>query len=266
MRGAVKFRHSWRVLKEREIEVAAPLRAWIAQITVSRANADTIVSELPDDAASFILRSTPDGKTLAMFAGPRTRALHYVGRPGPSCVRARLLPGRARLLFGRSMRDLVDQVVPIHEVGDRVGPLADMWDAPDAFAERLVADTAMVPDPHRDLVGRAAELIAGNGIQTSARRLHVSERHLRNLFTDDVGLPPKLFARIQRFRAVLEGDATRSWSQRAIAAGYYDHSHLTAEFRAFTGVPPTVFFNHGAPPNIRCRGPLLPPEPIQPTA
>jgi AraC-like DNA-binding protein len=32
------------------------------------------------------------------------------------------------------------------------------------------------------------------------------------------------------------------WSHLAEATGYYDQSHLTAEFRAMMGVPPTAFF------------------------
>ncbi|MEV1178938.1 helix-turn-helix domain-containing protein, partial [Nonomuraea sp. NPDC049784] len=71
-----------------------------------------------------------------------------------------------------------------------------------------------------------------------ARRLAVSERHLRGLFSDGVGVPPKRFERITRVRKVLAGGRASSWA----TAGYYDQSHMTAEFRAMMGVTPGAFF------------------------
>ena len=41
-------------------------------------------------------------------------------------------------------------------------------------------------------------------------------------------------------RTVLAADAGR-WSDIAATAGYYDQSHMTAEFRHFMGVPPAAF-------------------------
>jgi AraC-like DNA-binding protein len=81
-----------------------------------------------------------------------------------------------------------------------------------------------------------------------ARRLAVSERHLRDLFSDGVGLPPKRFERIARLRGLLSRGETR-WAQLAATAGYYDQSHMTAEFRTMMGVPPAAFFA-GRPPSL----------------
>lgn len=77
-------------------------------------------------------------------------------------------------------------------------------------------------------------------VRTTARLLNLSERHLRDLFGDAVGLTPKLFARLDRVRAVL----ARPRQHRAHLAaelGYYDQSHMTAEFRRIMGVPPGAF-------------------------
>lgn len=70
--------------------------------------------------------------------------------------------------------------------------------------------------------------------------MHISERRLHTLFTTGTGLSPKHFARIVRIRTVLGADAGQ-WSDIAAAAGYYDQSHMTAEFRHFMGVPPAAF-------------------------
>jgi AraC-like DNA-binding protein len=63
-----------------------------------------------------------------------------------------------------------------------------------------------------------------------------------------VGVPPKTFARVVRLQRLLE--ALRSardphWSALATWAGYYDQSHLVAEFKELTGVTPSAWTRPG---------------------
>jgi methylphosphotriester-DNA--protein-cysteine methyltransferase len=74
-----------------------------------------------------------------------------------------------------------------------------------------------------------------------ARQVGVSERHLRNLFETTVGLPPKQFARLHRISTVLDRIGSRPWSRLANDAGYYDQSHLTADFHQIMPVTPGQF-------------------------
>lgn len=251
----MKFRHSCGVLKERALEVAPEVRSWISDIIMSEATADAVVVHKPDHSTTLTVRLAPGEKPQLMVMGPRTRALYYRGAPGPSCLQVRLRPGIGKALFGRSMRDLVDEVVPLSDVWHSAGQMADLVDDPGMFVEALV-EGLPDRDADGDLVMRAMDMLSTSDIKTSAKRLHVSERHLRNVFVDGVGVPPKRFARIARVRTVIEHGATRPLSELAQEAGFYDHSHMTAEFRAIMGVPPTVFFGGGASPNVRCVGPF----------
>lgn len=178
--------------------------------------------------------------------GPRTRAAYHVGEPGRSCVRIRLRAGRAQALLGRSVRELTDRAVLVNELpgldvdrlaGDPVAALTA------ALAERPVDG---------DLVGAAAELLTDTNVAATARRLHVSERRLRTLFAEGVGLSPKHFARIGRVRAVLAAAPHLRWVDVATAAGYYDQSHMTAEFRHLMGVPPAAYRAGRRPAARRC--------------
>jgi AraC-like DNA-binding protein len=96
------------------------------------------------------------------------------------------------------------------------------------------------------------ELLAGANVAATAGRLHVSERRLRTLFADGIGLSPKHFARIGRVRAVLATASSRRWADVATAAGYYDQSHMTAEFRRLMGVPPAPYMAGRRPAARRC--------------
>jgi transcriptional regulator GlxA family with amidase domain len=83
-----------------------------------------------------------------------------------------------------------------------------------------------------------------------ARIYGLSRHQFARRFSAAAGLPPKLFARLTRFQALvhdlLSTDVSR-WASVALATGFYDQAHMINEFRAFAGSPPTVFFRpHGS--------------------
>jgi transcriptional regulator GlxA family with amidase domain len=83
-------------------------------------------------------------------------------------------------------------------------------------------------------------------VSSVAADLGVSERHLRRVFRKAVGMSPKGFARLARFRHALRmvrEDSRLSWATIAAAAGYYDQAHLIEEFRAIAGVTPRVLLS-----------------------
>ncbi|MTW12428.1 helix-turn-helix domain-containing protein [Pseudoduganella eburnea] len=96
-----------------------------------------------------------------------------------------------------------------------------------------------------------AELEASGGalrVATLADTLGVSRQYLATQFRNHVGLSPKLFARICRFRsarAAALAAATAApashghdWATLALDSGYFDQSHLIRDFQDFTGASP----------------------------
>lgn len=71
-----------------------------------------------------------------------------------------------------------------------------------------------------------------------------SAKRFIELFRGSVGLPPKVYSRIQRFQAVIgriaRGDQV-DWARVALEGGYCDQSHLNREFRVFSGVTPALY-------------------------
>jgi AraC-like DNA-binding protein len=217
------------------------LLRWTAGIDIATASGSAAV-DVPDHATTLLLRTD---KHELIVMGPRTRAAYHVAPPGHSCVRVRMRPGRAQALLGRPLRDLADRAMPLPELP---GLDVEQFAAdPIAALERALADRPEPPGRH----GEAARLLAGTSVATTAARLHMSERRLHTLFTDGTGLSPKHFARIDRVRTVLAAGAGR-WSDIAAAAGYYDQSHMTAEFRHFMGVPPGAFIAGRRPAPTPC--------------
>jgi AraC-like DNA-binding protein len=75
-----------------------------------------------------------------------------------------------------------------------------------------------------------------------ARELNCRRKHLISLFRDQVGIPPKLLARLVRFDNVMRrarASASTPWAELALEHGYYDQAHLVRDVRRFTGLTPT---------------------------
>ncbi|MCE3265188.1 MAG: helix-turn-helix protein [Pseudoduganella sp.] len=156
---------------------------------------------------------------------------------------ASLLDGRAdlELLWGRADAD---------RLGDA------LWSVARSDAERLALVTqalyarlALAAPGARAASALAlravAELEARGGalrVETLADGLDVSRQHLAAQFREHVGLSPKLFARVCRFRAAraaaLDAPRDRDWAALALDCGYFDQSHLIRDFQDFTGASP----------------------------
>jgi AraC-like DNA-binding protein len=84
-------------------------------------------------------------------------------------------------------------------------------------------------------------------VATVVARTGLSARKLIELFRGQVGLTPKVFARMCRFRRVIGSLDTRmdvDWAETALSCGYFDQPHFIHDFRAFAGVSPAVYLRH----------------------
>lgn len=83
-----------------------------------------------------------------------------------------------------------------------------------------------------------------------AQATGVSGRGLAQRFRRQVGMNPKHYARLARFRAVIvhaQGRTAVDWSAVAADCRYADQAHLSHEFRRFAGVTPTAFMTMRGP-------------------
>ncbi len=74
-----------------------------------------------------------------------------------------------------------------------------------------------------------------------AEHLELSRRRLEEVFHAEVGMAPRPFARIRRFQralALARRPAAPSWGALALAAGYFDQSHLIRDVVELSGFSP----------------------------
>jgi AraC-like DNA-binding protein len=75
----------------------------------------------------------------------------------------------------------------------------------------------------------------------------LSHRRLIEVFSAEVGMTPKRFARVRRFQravALAQRSPSPDWAGLAHDCGYSDQSHLIREFVAFSGLAPEDLRRH----------------------
>ncbi|MPR34448.1 helix-turn-helix domain-containing protein [Salmonirosea aquatica] len=83
-------------------------------------------------------------------------------------------------------------------------------------------------------------------VRDLARELCMCERTLNRFFHEYVGLSPKLYLRLSRYRRALEqikSQEDKSWSEISYQHQYYDQAHFINEIKKFTGKTPSEIRN-----------------------
>jgi AraC-like DNA-binding protein len=181
-------------------------------------------------------------------------------------VQANLTPIGARWLLRVPMDALTNRTVDLEDLLGEAGRvlverIRDARDWTTRFRvldEAIVSHLAEVEAPAPEIVWAWRQLVTSGGslpIGALAGELGWSQKRLLAGFRQEIGLPPKLFARVTRFRRVVdlvERSAEVRWAEVAQACGYYDQAHLIRDVHRFTGSAPGVFLDRhlGSRPGI----------------
>ncbi|WP_327358874.1 helix-turn-helix domain-containing protein [Streptomyces sp. NBC_01304] len=197
-------------------------------------------------------REGPSGGVVGSLAGGLEDGPRELVHPGGQmAIRLELTPLGAYRLFAVPMSELANRVVELADVlGPGAGELVERLAAAPDWASRFdLLDVALsarfergpVPAPE---VSQAWRLLSGAGgavpIARVAAEVGWSQGHLVRRFTEQVGLTPKMSARVLRFhRAVgLLTCGGVDPVEVSAACGFYDQAHLNREFRALAGTTP----------------------------
>lgn len=222
-----------------EIAPTAALRPWVECFWTRRDDgvAPREHRVLPDGCADLVF-DLGDGEGSAV--GTMTKPLVFTAGAA-EFLGVRFRPGRAAAFLRIPLAEITDARVPLRDVWRR-----DITDELLSLEDRvgfLEAELLRRLAPERDARVDAAieRIIAGAGrVETIAREIGISRQHLARQFQHHVGVSPKTFARVMRFRRVIASPPA-DWADAAARHGYYDQSHLIADFRDLAGATPTAF-------------------------
>ncbi|HEV7768790.1 MAG TPA: helix-turn-helix transcriptional regulator [Thermoanaerobaculia bacterium] len=186
------------------------------------------------------------------ITGIQSTAKLFVPDADTGTVLVRFSPFGAYRLFGCSMNALTNAHVPLTELVPHIREIEarvseSSADQAEAIIRRWIETTfehdRATIDPN---VLAAEQRIRASGgrepIERVADQIHVGRRQLERLFRTQVGVTPKEFASLVRFRRVLARIQTRtSWADLADEAGYADQAHFVRNFVRRTGMTPTEY-------------------------
>ena len=161
--------------------------------------------------------------------------------PDASFTGIKLWPWAWHALGGAPCLGFADRWIEIPETS----PLAALLPPEGNPVERLLA-TNLRPHP------LGAAILASASVAEIAARTGLPHRQLQRIFTRDLGMPPRAYLRLLRFRgAMIEVQQSAApLADAAAGQGYADQAHMARDFRSLAGVPPREA-------RLRARGPFL---------
>ncbi|MDQ2842403.1 MAG: helix-turn-helix domain-containing protein [Acidobacteriota bacterium] len=136
-------------------------------------------------------------------------------------------------VFGNSIRRLWEQMAETASFDERV-----------RLAEEYLLRSAANVFCRTSVMNSAHYLFRQQGetrIDALASHAALSVRQFERRFSEEIGMPPKLFARIARYQMALDAKVTspgRSWLEIAHDFGYYDQMHMIKDFQDLCGSTP----------------------------
>ncbi|MDQ3283541.1 MAG: AraC family transcriptional regulator, partial [Acidobacteriota bacterium] len=198
-----------------EIRPTAALQPWVECFWTQCSDAPAGERRiLPDGCADLVFDldggdATVVGTMTRPFVLPPSAQSRFFG--------VRFHPGRAAAFLR----------IPLAEVTDAHVPLRDVWKQWDGNIDRAAIEAELLRrlDPERDrrVDAAVAEIIRSGGsarIDELAREIGISRQHLARQFQQHLGVAPKTFARVMRFRRLLASLPNPSVDWADVAAQY----------------------------------------------
>jgi methylphosphotriester-DNA--protein-cysteine methyltransferase len=223
------------------------------------------IAARPDQFLEFYLRdpyivrrrdaAAPEIVPHSVVVGPCTQLraqLVLCGKLDVFTIQFR--PAGFHRLFRMPMDEFADQAFEARSViGPKLGDFEQQLACTSSFGERACVASAFLLGCLADRSGGDAVATVANrflsepgalGVADAAAEAGLSVRQFERRFSEQVGVPPKLYARVVRFNAALEAKMStprRLWTDIAHDFGYYDQMHMVRDFEDFTGENPTAF-------------------------
>lgn len=240
-----------------QIAPGVSISSAVSALSVHTLDRDTPAVAIPRAETQLVVRCGPSvrGGLDVHAVGGRQQVHRKLIGAGHWSVTVRLRLGTPQAVLGVPPSQLSGAIVALEDlwgdaaarrVRDRLAVARRPSDAAavleSAIAEHVTSN--QTPGAQTQLAREAAERLVFSNVREVSVYLGVSDRHLRRVFLEAVGVSPKAFAKLVRFRRAVrlaQQDAHPSWASIASATGYYDQAHLIADFRAIAGTTPGVF-------------------------
>lgn len=207
---------------------------------------------VPDGCIDILLvRRSPTERYSAYVVGTMTTPIFEDVTARAEYLGIRFAPGGFRHFFGIPVHELTDRIVPLESLPASFLSPEQIAESPErsrrieilesSLSQRLRSDRQ---DPTLEKVVDTISACRGNvTISQLARIACWSPRHLGRRFHESVGVGPKTFCEIIRFKSALHRlrhEPSPDLLHVALEAGYYDQAHFIHDFNRFYGASPST--------------------------
>lgn len=210
---------------------------------------------LPTGTMNLVVRIDADGRASAVISGAHSCCTLLDTSKPFSAIAASFRAGGGFPFFGLPADELHNSSVPLDALlGVEARDLTERsMQAPTAAAGFQILEEFLLArlDEHTGRsrgVVHALDAFQGTGrvpaVANVAERIGWTARKLIAKFRHEVGLTPKVYCRVARFRNVLaklEEGRDVDWCDIALSCGYFDQPHFVHDFREFSGVTPSQY-------------------------
>lgn len=174
-------------------------------------------------------------------------------------------------IFGIPQKLLINAIIPLEDIlGDENNRLlteqfqssADIYGMANQMNRYLIKK--LLTQKHKiytDTIANLSQIVLHHKgvVSVDALAVHgcMSLRNFERRFINEVGIPPKLYARITRFYHALENKMLhpyKNWTAITYESGYYDQAHFIKEVKLFSSKSPDELFKYTPPPTENFRG------------
>jgi len=204
---------------------------------------------------------TPDGASAFAYFNALTtssNSFYFKGNEEVKVIIVQFKPAGFWSLFGRDMEELTNCLPNFSLLtGSTEGNLftEQLLEAKTFSGQVTVLDNfflrkLMLQKSENEQIREACrQLIISNGTINMKDLAYITNMSLKTMerrFTERVGVPPKMYARIKRFQYALKlmnNINKPALKEIVYDCGYYDLAHINKEFRLFHGQSPSAYFS-----------------------
>lgn len=199
----------------------------------------------------LLVRRSPTECYSAYVVGTMTTPIFEDLTARAEYIGIRFAPGGFRHFFGIPVHELTDRIVPLQSLPASFLSVEQIAESPEMSTRVEILESSLsqrLPSDRQDpSLARVLDTISacqGNvTISQLARIACWSPRHLGRRFHESVGVGPKTFCKIIRFKNALHRlrhEPSPELLQVTLEAGYYDQAHFIHDFNRFYGTSPSA--------------------------
>ena len=212
---------------------------------------------IPDGCFDILFCCNPFNPTVILWTSPLQRRIQPNFQTNCEYFGIRFLPEQGLIKLNNSMKELLDQQIPLFDVFSGGINIVEEIGEASTFEERIEIFNNYIMRHHcgeeeydhkiiRYSIREIYTTNGGGSISDLAEKIGYTDRYIRKKFEEMIGFSPKQFSQIIRFQKSVKTilhTPNSDYLKITEENGYYDQTHFNKGFKKFMQLTPTQYKN-----------------------